>query len=49
MVVDGFEVFGFNPKLINAGLRLERAGNISYQIFNKLRIVVRPFGDEFLV
>ncbi len=47
--MDGFEVFGFDPKLFDFRLRLQCACHVANQIFNKFRVVVGPFGHEFLI
>ena len=47
--MDGFEIFGFNPELFDFRLRLQRLCHIANQIFNELRVVVGPFGHEFLI
>jgi len=49
MVMDGFEVFGFDPELADFRLCLQRACHIANQILNEFRVVVGPFGHEFLI
>ena len=49
MVVDRFEVLGFDDIGVDSAFGVEPSGDVAHHVFHKFRIVVGAFGDEFLV
>ena len=49
MIMDRFEVFGFNGIAVDSFVLIQLTGNIANKVFDELWIVVRFFGDIFLV
>jgi len=47
--VDGFKVLCFHDIRANTLIRVQATGDIPYQVFNKLGIIVGFFGDEFFI
>ena len=49
MIVDRFEVFGFNGIAVDSLVLIQLTGNIANKVFDELWIIVRFFGDILLV
>ena len=49
MVVDGFEVFDLHPPLWGSLIAIQAGGDLSYEVLDKTRIVVRLLRHELLV
>ena len=49
MIVDRFEIFGFNCIAADSFVLIKLTGDIANKVFNELWIVVRFFGDIFFV
>ena len=47
--MDRFEVFGFNGIAADSLVLIQLTGNIANKVFDELWIIVRFFGDIFLV
>ena len=49
MIMDRFEVVGFNGIAADSLVLIQLTGNIANKVFDELWIIVRFFGDIFLV
>ena len=47
--MDGLKVFGLNNIALDSFILIETARYIAHHILDKLGIVVRPFGNIFLI
>ena len=49
MIVNRFEVFGFDRIRDDTGVAIQRDRNVAYDVFNELGIVICALGHEFFI